>query len=68
MFKTIYGIIFVGAFIIGLVSFSTAAAMVFTKPGISENLLIKISNVLNPGTYSASIWDTTGFYIPSKTK
>lgn len=68
MFKTIHGILFVGTFIMGAIFFSTAAAMVFTKPGISEILLMKISNVLNPGTYTASVWDTTGFYIQNKTK
>jgi len=55
--------IFISAFLIGAVFVSTATAMVFTKPGISELVLMRIVSVLNPNKYSASIWETVEFTI-----
>ena len=55
--------IFLFCFVIGSICISTAAAMVFTQPGVSEVVLMKVVSVLNPSKYSASIWETVKFVI-----
>jgi len=50
--------VFIAAFLIGVTFISTAAAMAFTTPGISETIFMRIKTVLNPQLYTASVWDT----------
>jgi len=52
--------IFVSVFVIGISFVSTWGFMVFTTPGISETVIMRIRTVLNPDEYYADAWQTTG--------
>ena len=53
--------VFIAAFLMGITFVSTAAAMAFTTPGISETIFMRVKTVLNPQLYTASVWDTVTF-------